>query len=288
VGAGRPRAFALALAFAIGAALRLLPGLPLAAPGLTLLRRAGLAAELFLQLPEGVVAQVLLIAQRVLKTLHRLLTRRLRAVAAFALGDFHVLQHLLQRVQHLLRFGHAAFLHQLLDPAQHLLEVGHRHLGALALVGLVGVVARLRVLGKLAHVIVHRLAQLLHELCDFLVAGALPHGLAQAFLRLAEPFQRVVEIAFFQEQRGVPEDFGHLVARVLGNAVDARFQPPDRGAQLQIHPSSSPASGRTVSARRRSADRSAFARLHRISRRSSITALASGSKKRRPGRRGMS
>jgi hypothetical protein len=51
----------------------------------------------------------------------------------------HVLQHLLQRVQHLLRFGHAAFLHQLLDPAQHLVEVGHRHLGALALVGLVGV-----------------------------------------------------------------------------------------------------------------------------------------------------
>jgi hypothetical protein len=82
--------------------------------------------------------------------------------------------------------------HQLLDPAQHLFEVGHRHLGALTLIGLIGAVARLRVLGKLAHVVVHRLAQFLHEFGDFLVAGALTHRLAQPFLSLTQTFQRVV------------------------------------------------------------------------------------------------
>ena len=138
----------------------------------------------------------------------------MRTVAALTLGDLHVLEHLLQRVQHLLRLGHAAFLHQFFDLAQHFFEIGHRHVGAFALIRLIRLVARLGVFRELAHVIVHRLAQFLHQLGDFLVAGALPHGLAQPLLRLPEPFERIVEVAFFQHQRGVPEDFGHLVARL--------------------------------------------------------------------------
>jgi hypothetical protein len=126
----------------------LLAGLALLPTGLARLRGARLAAELLLKVAEGVVAEVLLIAERVLQALHCLLPGRLRAIAAFALRDLHVFQHLLQSVEHFLRLGHAAFLHQFLDPAQHLFEVGHRHLGALALIGLVGRLARLRVLAS--------------------------------------------------------------------------------------------------------------------------------------------
>ena len=164
---------------------------------------------------------------------HRLLAGAAGAIAAFAaLGHLHILKHLLQRIEHFLRFGHATLLHQLFDLAHHLVEVGHRHFHALAI--LLGTIfARFGIFGELLHVVIHRLAQLLHELGDFFVAGTLAHRLRQAFLGLAQPVERVVEVADLQLHRGIPQDLGHLVAGFRRECVDRAFQPPDRAADLQ-------------------------------------------------------
>ena len=177
---------------------------------LALLRAAGV--QPILQFAECVISEVLLIAQRVLQTLHRLLAGAAGAIATFAaLGHLHILKHLLQRIEHRLRLGHAALLHQLFDLAHHFVEVSHRHFHALAI--LIGaILAGFGILGELLHVVIHRLAQLLHQLGNLGVAGTLAHRLGQAFLGLAQPFQRVIQIADLKGHCGIPQDLGHLIA----------------------------------------------------------------------------
>ena len=80
----------------------------------------GIGVELFLQIPEGLIGQALLIAQRLGQAFHRALPFGL-TILALPLGDAHILHHALEFLQSLLRFGHAALLHQLLDPVHHAL-----------------------------------------------------------------------------------------------------------------------------------------------------------------------
>ena len=106
----------LALSLTLLAILAVLLALTLAAVlALVLLRLAGLlafAVELFLKVAECLVRKPLLFAQRFGQTLHRLLARAL--LTGTTLGDLHVLHHLAQLIQKLLRLGHAALFHKFL------------------------------------------------------------------------------------------------------------------------------------------------------------------------------
>ena len=89
--------------------------------------------ELFLQVAECLIAQPLLLAQSVRKTLHRLLTGGLAALALLPFGDAHVLHQLLQFFQRFGSFGHAPLLHQFLNAVHHALQIVLGHLHAIAL-----------------------------------------------------------------------------------------------------------------------------------------------------------
>jgi hypothetical protein len=128
------------------------------------------------------------------RPLHGLLAGARLALALLALGHLHVFHHLAKLVEKLLRLGHAALLHELLEPLEHLLQLVGRDLLHVLVLGHLLVVLR-PLLGELAHVVLHRLAELLHQLGDLLVGGAVAHRLGQAVLRPAEPFQRIRQVA---------------------------------------------------------------------------------------------
>ena len=133
--------------------------------------------ELVLQPLERLVGQILLVAQRLLQSLHGLLPGAGLTALLAVLGHLKVLHHLRQLVEQLLRLGHAALFHQLLQAVEHVFQlltgqflcVGRqfRHL----------LTVLLCLLCHLPHVVAHRLAQFLHQLRDLLVGGAVFHRL---------------------------------------------------------------------------------------------------------------
>ena len=102
-------------------------------------------------------------------------------------------------------------------------------LAVLHLVGKVRVL--LRPLGELAQEFVHRRAQLLHELVDFLVAGAAFERILQRLLRLAKTLLGGRQVAVLDAERDLPE-IGDDVAQRL--VVLGRLQPRARAHQHQI------------------------------------------------------
>ena len=199
--------------------------------------RLAAGVELVLQVAEGLIGQALLVAQRLGEAFHGALAFGLAALA-LSLGDAHVLHHLLKLLQRLLRFGHAALLHQFLNAVHHALQVVLRHLHAVfghLRVRVHRIAVLLRLPRQLAKVFIRRLAQLLHELRDLFVTGAVAHGLAQPFLRAPQPFQRVGQIALFQQHGEIPERLGDFVAHLAGQAdLRLRLKPPEDDAQAQI------------------------------------------------------
>ena len=133
---------------------------------------------------------------------------------ALPFGDLYVLHHLAQFFQGLLGFRHAAFFHQLLNAVHHRLKIVLGHFHALLVLALlaVGVLFTLLLItaGKLAHVIIRRFAQFLHQFRDFLFAGTVLHGLGQTVLRAFKPFAGILKIAFFKNKREVPHVFGQF------------------------------------------------------------------------------
>ena len=103
---------------------------------------------------------------------------------------------------------------------------------------LLGLLVRvlLRLFRELAHVIVHRLAKLLHELGDFLVGRAVLHRLRETLLRPAEPLERIREIALLHEKRDVPQDRRHFVAGLFGQraVIRRRLEAADQDAELEV------------------------------------------------------
>ena len=156
---------------------------------------------------------------------------------ALTLGDLHVLHQALQFLQRLLRLGHAALFHQLLNAVHHGLQVvlthGHAAFGHLLRV-LHGAVTH-RLLGQLVHVILRGVAQFLHQLRDLLVRGTVLHRLGQPLLRALQPFQRIADIALFQQQRQIPQRLRDLVP-LLGfqTIFGHRLKPPQDHPQAQI------------------------------------------------------
>ena len=69
----------------------------------------------------------------------------------------------------------------------------------------VGLIAE-RLAHHLRHVFAHRLAQLLHQLCDFLIGGAVLNGVLEALLCAGETFGGVRKVAVFKSNRRLPEE----------------------------------------------------------------------------------
>ena len=191
-----------------------------------------------LQFTEGLVREILLIAQRIGQILHRLLAGRARPVAAFAaLRHPQILQQLVQLLHQLLRFGHPAFFHQLLNAVHQGLQLVHREfhriLGHIRLIraALIG----LGLLGEHPHVIIGGVAQFLHQLGDFLVRGTVAHRLGEPFLRAAQPLARIGQRAVLQLHRQIPHRQRQLVLHLVGQPDHLqRIQPPDDRPQPQI------------------------------------------------------
>ena len=173
-----------------------------------------------LKVAERVIGQILLIAQGFGQILHRLLARGLRAVATLALGDAQVLHQLVQLLHQLCSFGHPAFFHQFLNPVHQRLKLVHAHLlTLLAAVGLIGAVtAGLGLFRQHPQIVVGRLAQFLHQFGDFLVRGAVAHGLCQPLLRAPQPFARVGQTPVFQLHRQFPQRIHNLGLALFGQA----------------------------------------------------------------------
>ena len=106
--------------------------------------------------------------------------------------------------QQLLRLFAVARLGEVLDLVHHPVDVALAQLLArLHLLGQVGVL--LRALGEFAQELVHRLTQFLHELVDFLVAGAALERLLERLLRLAKPLFGRRKVAVLDAERDLPE-----------------------------------------------------------------------------------
>jgi hypothetical protein len=108
-----------------------------------------------------------------------------------------------------------AGLRQVLDLVEHAFEIALAHL----LPGLRHVLRHVRIalraLGEFAQEFVHRLAQLLHEPVDLLVAGTVLERLLQRLLRLAQPSLGSGQVAFLDGQRHLPEIIGDLAQLVV-------------------------------------------------------------------------
>ena len=144
-----------------------------------------------------------------------MLTFALLALAALALGDLHVLHHLLKLLQQLLRLRRAALAHQLLNPFEQLIKLVLGDLLALTLLALL-VLALLAVgvahglLGQLLHVVVHRFAQLLHQLINLSLIRALPDRLRQTLLGAAQFLKGVFKRSFLNLESRLPQNFGNV------------------------------------------------------------------------------
>ena len=169
------------------ALLALLPLLALLAPAGRAGRAALLVAPLVLALAEGLVAQVLLLADHVAELVERRHHVVVHVVAALLArpGHLQVLQHLLQLFEQLLRGVLGAGARELLEPVDHALEILRpQHAGIL--VERAGELLRIlaHLLGERLHEIVERRAQFVGQLLDLFVGGAALQRLAQGFLRL--------------------------------------------------------------------------------------------------------
>ncbi len=132
---------------------------------LATLTGSGVGVELLLKVTEGLIREALLLAQCLCQPFHRFLAFTLPRLA---LGHPHILHHLLKLAQRLLSLSHAALLHELLNTVHHVLQVLLGELHAFALLSLFAILLLLLLLlGELLHVFVCRVAQLLHQLCDF-------------------------------------------------------------------------------------------------------------------------
>ena len=191
--------------------------------------------ELALKLLEAVIRQVLLLAQGVLQFLQHLLAFLARLALLLGL-HLQVLEHLAKLFQQCLGLFLLAGIGQFLDPVQKLLQLvlAEFHGVGIAL-GLLLVLVAHRLLRKLLHVVLHRLAQLVHQLGDFLFRRTVAERVRQPVLRPAQSFAGIRERAVLDQQCGLPEHVGNYVPvlwreSVLGHVAHA----PDCHAGHQV------------------------------------------------------
>ena len=147
-----------------------------------------------------------------------------------------VAHHVVEFVEQPLGFLGLAALVEFVDAVEHVVEIARRH-GAEILRHLRHLVlpavllVALHLLGKFAHVAVHRLAQFLGQTRKLLLVRAALHGLLQTVLRGPELTLGVGEVAILQDDRELPQIIHHLeqpgiVARApefLGDEAQAQI-----------------------------------------------------------------
>ncbi len=199
---------------------------------LALLLAAHAVAPGILALLEGLVAQLLLLADHVAEFVERLLhvafagLPRLRHLQAF--------QHLLELLEQLLGGVLVAGARQTLHAVDHVVEIllaQHLGVGIERPGELLRIVALL--LGELAHEVLHRLAQILGELLDLLVAGAALQGLLKRVLRGAQRLVDVGDVAVLDRHRERPQA-GHDLAQGIVGA--RRLELPRHAVEPEILP----------------------------------------------------
>jgi hypothetical protein len=165
-------------------------------------------ASRILPLLEGLVAQLLLLANHVAKLVQRLLHVVVAGLAG--LRHLQILQHLLQLVEQLLGRVLVAGARQPLHALDHVVEVLLAHdlgIGIERAGQLLRIVAHL--LGELAQEIIQRRAQVLGQLLDLFVAGAAFQRLLEGVLRGP---QRLVDVG----------DVAHRLATTSRSAASVR------------------------------------------------------------------
>ena len=185
------------------------------AHALIALLAAHAVAPRILALLEGLVAQLLLLADHVAELVQRLLHVAIAGLAG--LRHLQVFQHLLQLLEQLPGGVLVAGARQPLHALDHVVEVllaHHLGVGIERPRQLLRIVAQL--LGKLAHELVQRRAQVLGELLDLLVAGAAFQRLLQRLLRRAQRLVDVGDVAVLDGDRERPQAGDDLAQRVVG------------------------------------------------------------------------
>ena len=185
------------------------------AHALIALLAAHAVAPRILALLEGLVAQLLLLADHVAELVQRLLHVAVAGLAG--LRHLQVFQHLLQLLEQLLGGILVAGARQPLHALDHVVEILlAQHLG----IGIerprqgLRIVAHL--LGELAHEIIQRRAQILGELLDLLVAGAALQRLLQRVLRRAQRLVDIGDVAVLDGDGERPQAGDHLAQRIVG------------------------------------------------------------------------
>ena len=158
--------------------------------------------------------------------------------ALTAFGHLQVFHQLVELFHQLHRFGHAAFFHQLLNAVHEGLQfVLCDGFPVLLLVGLVGavVVRWFHLVGEHLHVVVHRLAQFLHQFSDFFIRCAVAHRFLKAFLRPFQTRPRIGQRPFFELHSKFPERQRKFIPHIVAQPdVGHVFQTADNKAQAQI------------------------------------------------------
>ena len=183
-------------------------------PWLALLA-AGTVAPRILALLEGLVAQLLLLADHVAEFVQRLLHVAVAGLAG--LRHLQVFQHLLQLLEQLLGGVLVAGARQPLHALDHVVEIllAH-HLGVGIERPRQGLLIVALLFGKLAQEIIQRRAQILGELLDLLVAGAALQRLLERVLRRAQCLVDVGDVAVLDGDGERPQAGHDLAHRVIG------------------------------------------------------------------------
>ena len=187
---------------------------------------------ILLHLVEGVVHQLLLLADHVAELVDLLLhlARSLAVGLVAGLAGLQAVHEVAHLGQHLLGLLARAVLGGLFQLAHHAFEIVLAELLiVLVLAVLIGLAFVL--LGELLDVIVHRLAQLFHELFDLGFGSAVVERFGQLVLGVLQATFGVGEIAVFEPQRDLPQLVDDAVARGAGPVA---HQPVGRGPHSQI------------------------------------------------------
>ena len=185
---------------------------------------------LLLAAPVGAVAQVLLLADHVAQLIER---RRHLIVVAAAVGRGHlqIFHHLLELGQKLLGGVARAAARHVLQPVEHVLQIALGHDARIGIERTRRLTVIALLLRQRLHVAVHRLAQLVHQLLDFLIAGAVRQRLAQRLLGVAQRGLRIGHVAVLDVDRHRPQPLGDVAQCIV--IVGMHERPVDR-AQSQI------------------------------------------------------
>ncbi len=172
-------------------------------------------APRILALLEGLVAQLLLLADHVAEFVQRLLHVVVAGLAG--LRHLQVFQHLLQLLEQLLGGILVAGARQPLHALDHVVEVllaQHPGIGIERPRQCLRIVAQL--LGELAHEIIQRRAQILGELLDLFVAGAAFQRLLERVLRGAQRLVDIGDVAVLDGDGERPQAGDDLAQGIVG------------------------------------------------------------------------